>query len=86
MLAARERGIGSCWTTLHLEYEREVGQLLGIPDDHSQVALTPLAYTRGTDFRPAPRREILFLLSMRPRMNFRDLCFHREHQRRHLKL
>ena len=58
MLAARERGIGSCWTTLHLEYEREVAQLLGIPDDHSQVALTPLAYTRGTDFRPAPRKPL----------------------------
>ena len=58
MLAARERGIGSCWTTLHLEYEAEVGQLLGIPEDHSQVALTPLAYTLGTDFRPAPRKPL----------------------------
>ena len=55
MLAARERGIGTCWTILHLEYEREVAELLGIPDDHMQVAMTPLAYTLGTDFRPAPR-------------------------------
>lgn len=58
MLAARERGIGSCWTTLHLEYEGEVAHLLGIPEDHSQVALTPLAYTLGTDFRPAPRKPL----------------------------
>ena len=55
MLAARERGIGTCWTILHLIYEREVAELLGIPDDYMQVAMTPLAYTLGTDFRPAPR-------------------------------
>jgi nitroreductase len=55
MLAARERGIGTCWTMLHLEYEQQVAELLGIPDDHMQVAMTPLAYTLGTDFRPARR-------------------------------
>jgi nitroreductase len=58
MLAARERGIGSCWTTLHLQYESEVGGLLGIPDDHTQVALVPLAYTLGTDFKSAPRKPL----------------------------
>jgi nitroreductase len=58
MLAAREHGIGTCWTTLHLEYEREIGELLGIPPDHAQVALIPLAYTLGTDFRPAPRKSM----------------------------
>ena len=58
MLAARERGIGSCWTTLHLQYESEVGELLDIPEDHSQVALVPLAYTLGTDFKPAPRKPL----------------------------
>jgi nitroreductase len=58
MLAAREHGIGTCWTTLHLEYEREIGELLGIPQDHAQVALIPLAYTLGTDFRPAPRKSM----------------------------
>ncbi len=58
MLAARERGIGTCWTTLHLEHEREVGELLGIPADHTQVALIPMAYTLGTSFKPAPRKDL----------------------------
>ena len=58
MLAARERGIGSCWTTLHLEFEKEVAELLGIPGDHTQVALVPLAYTIGTDFKVAPRKPL----------------------------
>ena len=58
MLAARERGIGSCWTTLHLQYEQEVAELLGIPGDTMQVALIPLAYTVGTDFKPAPRKPL----------------------------
>ena len=30
-LALRSRGLGSAWTTLHLEYEEEVADLLGIP-------------------------------------------------------
>jgi nitroreductase len=56
MLAARARGLGTCWTTLHLMYEREVAELLDIPyDDVSQVLLTPVAYTKGTDFQPATR-------------------------------
>jgi nitroreductase len=58
MLAARNRGIGSCWTTLHLEHEKEVGELLGIPPDIAQLALIPLAYTIGTDFKPAPRKSL----------------------------
>ncbi len=55
MLAARERGLGTCWTTLHLDSEQEVAQLLGIPAEYSQVALIPIAHTRGTQFSPAPR-------------------------------
>jgi nitroreductase len=56
MLAARLHGLGTCWTTSHLNYEREAAELLGI--DHEQVmqvALTPVAHTIGTDFRPGPR-------------------------------
>lgn len=41
---------------MHLAREREVADLLGIPDSVTQVALCPLAYTIGTDFRPAARR------------------------------
>jgi hypothetical protein len=54
-LALRARGIGSSWTPLHLVYEREVSKLLRIPDNVSQVALLPVAYFRGADFKPAKR-------------------------------
>ena len=56
MLAARARGLGTAWTTLHLMHEREIAELLGIPHDKvMQIALIPIAYTRGTDFKPAYR-------------------------------
>jgi len=57
-LALRSRGLGTCWTTLHLlgDGEREAAEVLGIPfDKYSQGGLFPLAYTKGTDFRPAKR-------------------------------
>ena len=58
MLAARERGLGTAWTTAHLSYEREMAELLGIPfDTVVQAALTPVAYTVGTSFRPGPRAD-----------------------------
>jgi hypothetical protein len=40
---------------LHLAKEREVAELLGIPDNVTQVALFPVAYTIGTNFKPAKR-------------------------------
>ena len=52
-LALRSRGLGSAWTTLHLNFEREVGEILGIPDTVTQVALLPVAYYTGEDFKPA---------------------------------
>jgi nitroreductase len=56
MLALRSRGLGSAWTTLHLFKEQEAAELLGVPYDKvTQVALLPVAYTVGTDFRPAAR-------------------------------
>ena len=55
MLAARARGIGMAWTTLHIRHEDEVAELLGIPADVTQAALFPMAYFTGEDFRPAPR-------------------------------
>jgi nitroreductase len=59
MLAARERGLGTVWTTFHLNWEREASKILGIPyDDVMQAALIPVAYTIGTDFSAA-RREPL---------------------------
>ncbi|MGV9857640.1 nitroreductase family protein [Gordonia sp. NPDC003425] len=57
-LALRARGLGSAWTTLHLTYEREVAELLGIPPTVHQGVLLPVAYTKGTDFKPAGRRPL----------------------------
>ena len=56
MLAARARGLGTAWTTLHLRSEHEAAELLGIDDTrYTQVGLIPVAYTVGTDFSPASR-------------------------------
>ncbi len=55
MLALRARGLGSAWTTLHLRYERDVAEVLGIPETVTQAALLPVAYYTGDDFKPAVR-------------------------------
>ncbi len=63
MLALRARGVGSAWTTLHLPYEKEVAEILGIPANITQAALLPVAYFTGEDFQPAkriPAREITY--------------------------
>jgi nitroreductase len=54
-LALRSRGLGSALTTLHLIHEKEAAEVLGLPDDILQVALLPVAYTVGTDFKRASR-------------------------------
>ena len=57
-LALRARGLGSCLTTFHLAREAEVADLLGIPYDQcTQTCLLPVAYTKGTDFKPAARSD-----------------------------
>lgn len=56
MLAARARGMGTAWTTVHLFMEQQAADILGIPfDTVQQFSLSPLAYTKGTEFRPAAR-------------------------------
>ena len=55
MLALRARGLGSAWTTTHILREREVAAVLGIPEDFVQVALLPVAYYLGSEFKPAAR-------------------------------
>jgi nitroreductase len=55
MLAARSRGLGTAWTTIHLFFHDEVSELLGIPPDWTQTALFPVAYFTGDDFKPAHR-------------------------------
>jgi nitroreductase len=57
-LALRARGLGSTWTTLHLTYEKEVAALLNLPPDVRQGVLFPVAYTKGTDFKPGPRADL----------------------------
>ncbi|WHT23625.1 nitroreductase family protein [Crossiella sp. CA-258035] len=58
MLAARARGLGTAWTTLHLAFETEIAGLLGLPADVRQAALIPTAYAVGTDFRRAARQPL----------------------------
>jgi nitroreductase len=58
MLALRERGMGSAWTTLHLRNggDAKAAELLGIPHDrYSQAGLFPIAHTQGVDFKLAKR-------------------------------
>jgi nitroreductase len=56
MLAARARGLGTSWTTLHLLHEDEADALIKLPSDWRQALLIPTAYYRGDTFQPAPRR------------------------------
>ncbi len=57
MLAARERGLGTAWTTIHLMNggDQKAAEILGIPDGFTQAGLFPIAYTIGADFKPAKR-------------------------------
>ena len=65
MLAARLRGLGTVWTTLHLLYEKEAAAILGIPyDEVSQASLIPTAYSKGTDFKPARREPLAAVLHL----------------------
>ena len=58
MLAARGRGLATAFTTVHLAYEREVADLLGIPyDEVTQGCLIPVGYAKRW-FGPAPRRPV----------------------------
>jgi nitroreductase len=54
-LALRSRGLGSAWTTLHLLQAERAAKVLGIPSGWTQTALFPVAYTIGTEFKPARR-------------------------------
>ncbi len=59
MLAARARGIGTSWTTVHLMFEEQAAQILGIPYEQVlQICLVPIGYTIGTEFKPGPRRPL----------------------------
>lgn len=56
MLAARLRGLGTCWTGMGLQREHDIAEILGIPyESVEQTALIPVAYTIGDEFKPAWR-------------------------------
>lgn len=56
MLAGRSRGLGTAWTTLHLPFEREAAEVLGIPyDRYTQGGLMPVGYYTGETFKRAER-------------------------------
>jgi nitroreductase len=63
-VALRARGLGSAWTTAILMQRDELAETLGVPDGITQIAMLPVAWTKGTDFKRAPRypaREIAFI-------------------------
>lgn len=63
MLAARERGLGTCWTTLHIMFEKEAAELLDVPFERfTQVAMIPVAFSKGVKFKEAPRKDLNDLL------------------------
>jgi nitroreductase len=56
MLALRARGLGSTWTTMTCRREPEVAKVLGVNhEEYTQIGMFPVAYTIGTNFKPAPR-------------------------------
>lgn len=64
LLALRERGLGSAWTTVASRREKQIAELLGIPhDQYTQVGLFPIAYTIGTDFKKVYRKPVSEVLS-----------------------
>jgi nitroreductase len=54
-LALRARGLGTTWVTAALQDTARVKETLGIPEHMTEIVLLPVAYTKGTDFKRAPR-------------------------------
>ena len=64
LLALRERGLGSAWTTVASRRERQIAELLGIPRDrYTQVGMFPIAYTIGVNFKKAYRKPVSEVLT-----------------------
>lgn len=58
MLAARARGIGSTLTTMYGGREKEIKELLGIPEDAMTMCLIPLGYPSRGQFTTPQRRPV----------------------------
>lgn len=54
LLACRAHGLGACLTTLHLMYEAQVAELLGLPDNAETMALVPVGWP-AAKFGPVKR-------------------------------
>ena len=55
-LALRARGLGTVYATMLNSKKDEVAALLGIPAGVTTLVCFPVAYTKGHDFSPVPRR------------------------------
>lgn len=64
VLAARDRGLGTAWTTSHLAREAEVADILGLPEGVHQGALIPTTYNTGQTVTPAPRQPVSEVLHL----------------------
>lgn len=63
-VALRARGLGTAWTTAILAKRDELREVLGVPEGNTQIAMIPVAWFTGEDFKRAPRypaREITFI-------------------------
>jgi nitroreductase len=56
-LAARARGLGTCWITAILSKETELKELLDIPEHMTEIVMLPVAWTKGTEFHRARRHD-----------------------------
>ena len=57
LLAARGLGLGSVLTTFHKQYEDEVREIFGIPENVETAALLPIGYpTDGVRYGPTRRK------------------------------
>jgi len=58
MLAARSRGLGTCWSNMHSYFSDEADEIIGLPDGVTQIACILTAYSLGTEFKAATRRPL----------------------------
>ena len=63
LLAARALGLGATLTTRHLNYEKEVEEILGLPPGIHSYAILPIGYPLGRfgPVRRAPLQEVVYL-------------------------
>jgi nitroreductase len=59
MLAARTRGLGVAFTTLHNMFEEDAANVLGLPyRDVTQMGILAVGYARKSDYKPAYREPL----------------------------